>query len=141
MKQIMFFIICAGILVLPGYSQAGIVVIANNSVAESSVTKQDLKMIFLGKKKSWDSGKKIKPVTLKDGASHEAFVSTYVEKTAASFSSFWKHAILSGTGIPPKSFSSEGDLLKYVAGKEGAVGYISSDTPYSDSDVKVLSIK
>lgn len=137
----MSFLICACVFILPGYTQADLLVIANNSVSESSVSKQDLKMIFLGKKKSWEGGQKIKPVTLKDGESHDAFVNTYVEKTPASFSSFWKHAILSGTGIPPKSFTSEDDLVKYVAGKDGAVGYISSDTPYAESAVKILEIK
>lgn len=141
MKQIIFFLISVCILILPEYAAAEILIIANKSVTESSVSKLDVQMIFLGKKKSWDSGDKINPVMLKSGETHEKFVNTYVQKTVESFASFWKHAILSGTGVPPKSFSSEEDLVKYVAGKENAVGYISSGTPYQDSGVKMLEIK
>lgn len=139
MKQMIVFMISICLLVLPAYALADILVIANSSVSETSLSKQDVQLIFLGKKKSWGSGQKIKPAILKGGDTHEAFVSTYVEKTASSFSSYWKHAILSGTGIPPKSFSSEEDLVKYVAGQEGGVGYISNDTPHDG--VAVLTVQ
>ena len=142
MKRIMFYLISVSIMMSYAYAEAaGVLVIANQSVTESSVSKLDVQMIFLGKKRSWQSGERIKPAMLRNGETHDEFVNTYIQKTASSYSSFWKHAILSGTGIPPKSFSSEEDLVKYVAGQENAVGYISSDTPYADSGVKVLELK
>ena len=140
MKQIIFFLISVNILIFPAYATADVIVIANESVPESSISKLDLQLIFLGKKKSWDNGGIIKPAMLKSGTTHEEFIERYIQKTVLKFSSFWKNAILSGTGLPPKSFSIEKDLVKYVAGKKNAVGYISSDTPHADSGVKVLEL-
>ena len=99
----------------------------------------DVQLVFLGKKTKWENGDKIYVVTLKNGALHEAFLKAYVNKTPARFSSYWKIAIVTGTGIPPKTFASEQELMGYVADKKGAVGYISSST--EPEGVKMLSIE
>ncbi len=120
-------------------ANADILLIANNSVTEADISKGDIKRIFLGKKRMWTDQQKISPVTLINGPVHEGFVSAFINKTPITFSTFWKRVIVTGTGIPPKSFKSETDLVKYVSATKGAVGYISADT--SHKGVKVLSVK
>jgi len=118
---------------------AGPLLIVNTSVEETVLGQDEVQLIFLGKKKKWSNGNKIHVVTLKQGPVHEAFLKTVVKKTPAKFSSYWKIATVTGTGIPPKSFDSEEALVKYVAGKEGAVGYVSSNTPVEG--VQLIPIK
>lgn len=118
---------------------AEVLLIGNNSISETSVSKSEVKRIFLGKMKKWNDGSKIRPVTLKRGAIHEEFMKDFVNKTASAFSSFWKRAIVSGTGIPPKSFVSEEEVVNYVSSKPGTLGYISPDTPHEG--VKVISVQ
>ncbi len=132
------FVVIA-LLLLCRFVHADILLIANSSVKETSITKGDVKRAFLGKKKRWTDKQKIKAVTLKGGAIHKEFVKNYVNKTPSSFSSFWKRAIVTGTGIPPKSFDAELDIVKYIEDTKGGVGYISPDTPHDG--VKVLAIE
>jgi len=113
--------------------------IANPSVGDTSLKRSDVQLVFLGKKKKWENGDKIYVVTLKKGPLHEAFLKAHVNKTPARFLSYWKIAIVTGTGIPPKTFESEQELMGYVADKKGAVGYISSST--EPEGVKTLSIE
>lgn len=137
MKRNLFGFIA--ILVLASVSitfAADPVIIANKDVATASVDQKLVQNIYLGKTTKWDDGAKIVPVLLQSGATHEAFLATYIKQSASQFNGFWTKAVFTGTGTPPKSFSSEQELVDYVANTSGAVGYTS--TP-SDA-VKTLSI-
>lgn len=111
-------------------ANAGCLLIANRSVTEASISKKDVKLIFLGKKIKWNNGMKIHKARLLHGPTHEQFLKEYIQKSVYSYASFWKLAIVTGSAIPPKSFKSEKDLIKYIAEKEGSVGYISTKTPH-----------
>jgi ABC-type phosphate transport system substrate-binding protein len=128
----------AGYLLLILFSTsalADVLIVANKSVTETAISKTNIQQIFLGKNQKWQDGKKIRLAVLKEGPVHEAFLSAYLNRTPDRYASFWKVAIVSGTGYPPKSFDSEADLLKYVAEEAGAIGYISSDTPHNEVTV------
>jgi len=127
------------ILCFYGTASAGSVLIANNSVTETSLSKEDINLIFLGKKTKWGNGQKINVAVLKQGDAHDSFLNTYINKTPAKYSSFWKIAIVSGTGFPPKFFQNEADLVEYVTEKEGAIGYISPETNHENT--RVLEVK
>lgn len=118
---------------------AGIVVIVNPSVIETTVTPQDLKLIYLGKKIKWQGGQKIRPVRLLKGDAHAEFIEKYVGKTPASYIEYWRQAFITGSGIPPKVMLSEKQVILWVANNEGAIGYISDDVELFGR-VKVLNI-
>ena len=126
--RISFYYWMIVILCFCGEAKAGSVLIANASVKETRVSKEDITLIFLGKKTKWMDGQKIHVAVLKTGNTHEAFLDRYVNKTPAKYSTFWKIAIISGTGFPPKFFQKEADLVSYVAEIKGAIGYISAET-------------
>lgn len=114
-------------LPLSSHVSADVIVISNSSVSDSSISAADLEKIFLGKKRSLSSGTKVKAVVLKSGAAHEQFLSTYVNKSAGQYSAYWKRKIVEGTGIPPKSFASESDLIAYIKNNANTIGYLSSE--------------
>ncbi|BBO91595.1 substrate-binding domain-containing protein [Desulfosarcina ovata] len=116
---------------------ADVRVIANKGIAEDSVDANMVKDIFLGKKSSWSDGSPIEFVILESGSDHDLFLKTYVKKTAKQFSTYWKKQVFTGKGAMPKAFASEGELISYVSGNSGVVGYVSgaADT----ASVKVIS--
>jgi ABC-type phosphate transport system substrate-binding protein len=116
-----------------------LIVIANNNVTVSSVTRAELQNIFLGKTVKWPDGKKIKPVVLKEGGTHEKFLNDLLGKSTAQFDSYWKQVIFTGKGRPPKTADSEEEMVQFVSDTGNAVGYIDSGTAHAD--VKKIEVK
>lgn len=117
----------------------GIIVIANKESGTASLSVDEVQRIFLGKKTVWENGKKIIPVCLKGGRKHETFLRAFLDLTPSQFDTFWKQAVFTGTGRPPKSFESEEELIQFVKSTAGGVGYIDSDTGHSA--VRAISVK
>lgn len=137
---ILTFIFVFSQMVYIGHAEGEeILVIVNSGVAQGDISAKDLSNMFLGKKSSWDGGMKAVPVTLESGDAHEKFLKLYIKKSSSQFSTFWKQAVFTGQGIPPKSVSSEADVVKFVSENPGAVGYILPSTPHDG--VKILAVK
>jgi len=141
MKRFITWVLFMALLLVYDNAGAEIILIVHKSVEEKSLSKKEIKRIFLGKKKKWLNGLKIKAVALKRGTVHDEFLNEFVNKTNASFSTFWKRAIVTGIGIPPRSYMSESDIVKYVSITKGAIGYISSNTPYEGVKILLISNK
>ena len=116
-----------------------VVVVVNDDVPNTSLDAESLQRIYLGKKTRWIGGKKIVPVMLKSGNVHEAFVEEFLNKAVSQFNTYWKQAVFTGKGIPPKTFENESDLLEYVVETPGAIGYLSART--KRQGVKVITIE
>ncbi len=124
-------LIISGLIVImlcvSGMASAGeIIVIGNKSIVESSIKKQDLKNIFLGKKSTWSDNKKIVFYIQNSSSVSDQFFSEYVNKSSAQFSSYWKEKVFTGQGTPPKSFASDKEMIQIVSQTDGAIGYVSS---------------
>jgi ABC-type phosphate transport system substrate-binding protein len=139
MKKILFPLIAVLLLASTlSAADGNVAIIANKSVPVSSITSATLKLIYLGKKNTWSDGSAIVPVSLQSGGIHEAFLGQFIEKSSSQYSSFWKQAIFTGEGTPPRSFATSSELVSYVANTPGAVGYVAAGTPVED--VKILKI-
>jgi ABC-type phosphate transport system substrate-binding protein len=126
-------------LCLSGTALAEQIVIVNKGVSESVVDADTLKRIYLGKQTAWNNGEKIVPVTLNKGQVHQEFVKNILNKSTAQFTLYWKQMIFTGQGLPPKSFESEADVVNFVSGVPGAIGYIDRATPHGG--VRVVQTK
>lgn len=122
---------------LPGEASA-FSIIVNKTVPDKSLSKEDIKKVFLGKKIKWDDGSRINVAVMSDGDAHQELVKEYVQRSAAQFTVWWRRQVFTGRGSFPKTFSSEADMIKYVAETDGAVGYISSNV--ATDKVKTLAI-
>jgi ABC-type phosphate transport system substrate-binding protein len=139
LKSIILTLIAATLLI-PDIVLAGdIVVICNKSVAESTVGKQDLKNIYMGKKSSWNDNKKIVFVVQDNSSVNDQFLSTYINKSSAQYSSYWKEKVFTGQGTPPKSFANDKEMIQFVTQTDGAIGYVSSGEGLDN--VKKLTIE
>ena len=124
-------------------TKAGVSLVANAKVGVDSLSKGEVRKIFMGKQTVWPGvGKNpVVFVTLKDGASHKAFLKGYLGKTPKQYASYWKKLVFTGKGKAPRSFKTEKDLLVYVTKTVGAVGYIGSKTASAAKNIKIISVK
>ncbi|MBI5551456.1 MAG: substrate-binding domain-containing protein [Desulfobacterales bacterium] len=139
--RIKLFLLAIVLLALPpSLAAAGdVVVIANPSVATSSLSKQDVSNIYQGKKSTWDDGSKIVFVVLKGSAAHEQFLTEYVGKNDSQFDTFWKKQVFTGKGTPPQAFDSDEAMIDFVAKTAGAIGYVSATAKVAN--VKTITVQ
>ncbi|MBU0996049.1 MAG: hypothetical protein KJ737_26435 [Proteobacteria bacterium] len=105
------------------------VLIGSPDIFESTLTKKEIRNIYLGKKKKWLNGHAIK-LTVNDTPEVQiSFTSVYLQKTPAQFITFWKNMVFVGQGRFPKFFSNEKELIDYIQSTDGAIGFISTDPP------------
>ncbi len=116
-----------------------IVIIGNQNTADS-VTKGEIKEIFLGKKTRWADNTGLTFVIFKDEETYGAFLKAYVGKTVSQYSSYWKIQVFNGTGRMPQFFQDKAQVLKFVSETQGAVAFLSSGKIAADR-VKILSVK
>lgn len=138
------------VLALVMTAQAGnVMVIANKNVVVVSLTKAELQQIFLDKVMFWSNGKRVIPVIQKGGTAHADFLQKFLGLTPLQYDAYWKQAIFTGTGKPPKSVAGDSDVVLFVSATDGAVGYIDANTiqlpsvaiPFSNGDVKKIEVK
>jgi hypothetical protein len=118
---------------------ADLKVIANSSVAASSVSADELKGVFLATKTSLGDGSHVEPVLEKGGPTHEAFVKEYLGKTDAALQTYYRSLVFTGKGSMPKILGGDAEVVAYVAKTKGAIGYVGAGV--STSGVKTLEVK
>jgi hypothetical protein len=138
-KLLSICVLLAGYWMFAASARAQVVVIANPSVASSSVSKEELRKVFIEGASRLKDGSKVTPVLLKQGPAHSAFLLHYLETTDVRLMVVWRGLVLTGQGTVPKSFDSEAEMVQYVASKPGALGYISNSTAHDG--VKVLAVQ
>jgi hypothetical protein len=141
MKKLIFAVLLtSGLAAVAGTSlrAASVQLVANPSVHASAVSAEDVKNVFLGTKKSLPDGSNVEPVLAESGAAHDAFLKDVLGKSDQALRNYFKTLVFTGKGSMPKSFSSDAEILKYVAKTPGAIGYVSAGA--DAAGVKKLTI-
>ena len=131
--------VLVGVLPLVSFAADEEIVIIGHKSAVDSLSKEDIKQIYLGQKTRWKDETKISFVVLKDKKPYKKFLKKYVRKTLSQYRSYWKMKVFNGTGRMPTSFKHEADLIEYVANTEGAIGFVLS-TGIDESRVKIITV-
>lgn len=132
---IMLICIYGFVLVPPSVAE-DFVFIVNKSLAENALPKEDIKNIFLGKKKKWEDNSDIFIVLNKNETVHRELLKKYVRRSPAQFRNVWKKLVFTGEAKFPRSFSSDDVIIDYVSHKKGSIGYISRGR--ADGNVKII---
>ena len=103
---------------------AGYVVIAHPNLAGTSISGRDMREIFLGTV-TRIGGRPVEPVVARSGDAHKQFVADCLGKTESGLQNYFRTLVFTGKGSPPKSFATTGEIIRYVADTEGAIGYVS----------------
>lgn len=127
-------------LLFPNLTAAGdIVIIGNKSIAESRLSKQDLKNIYLGRKTIWGDKKRIIFVTLDNENVSKRFLNKYLNMISAQYADHWLEKVYTGQGTPPRAFASDEEMIRFIANTDGAIGYVTSSDDLNG--VKIFAIE
>ena len=118
---------------------ADFVVIANPAVSANSLSRAELKAIFLGEKVKWDNKKHIRIVILENGLAYVDFLQTIVGKTPSQYDQHWMKLVYTGRGSIPPSFIEEHQVIEYVTKQPHAIGFVSPGN-VTGAD-KIIAIK
>lgn len=138
MKMRIVFLLLMATALITGPALAGVTVIANPSVLTDSISKNDLKEIFLGKQVKWPDNSRIKFVLSGDYDIHITFLKQYVGRSPTQFEMYWRNQVFTGQGQTPVKLRSDRDIINFVASTPGAVGYVSSQP--ESSAIKKLTV-
>jgi ABC-type phosphate transport system substrate-binding protein len=101
--------------------------VAHPSVPVTSLSRAELSSVFLKKTTRWPDGTPIVPVEPDhDSLLRLAFCRAVHDKTVAMIDSYWQKQVFSGRSSPPMTRASDAEVLAYVRGARGAIGYVSS---------------
>lgn len=114
-----FVLICASML------RGDIFIIANASNRVETISKSEIKEIFLGEKIHWKNGSKIKIADNLNKTAAEEFYRTYIGKTVSRIKKIWIKKMLRGKMSPPESFKDADELLTFVSSKKHCIGFVS----------------
>ena len=138
-KTLGTWMVATFLFVLAGTALAELAVIAHPSNPEAALTKKQVKLIFLGKKKSFPGGGEAKPVDQnEDSPAYAEFYQKVVGKTGSKLKSYWSKMVFTGKASPPQIVGDGNDVKNWVAKHEEALGYI--DATEVDDSVKVLLV-
>jgi len=115
------------------------IMIVNKANNTGEISSADLQNIYSGKKSSWPDGKGINATFNKQAGVSDDFLKDGIKKTLPQYQTFWKKAVFTGTGTPPKELDSDAAVKSYVAANQNAIGFISAGA--LDGSVKKLNIK
>lgn len=133
-------IICLCLLMLTTITaQAELLVIANKSVTQSTLSGQDMKDIFLGNKQYWNDKSKISVAALSEGDTAKAFFSKYLGMSPKQYDGLWDEKLYTGGKLSPRLFKNAKQLVDFITQTSGAIGFVDSSS--APKDVIVVEIK
>lgn len=137
-----FLSICTLVIILAIFSillhAENFKIIVHESNPISSMTREEVSRIFLKKTASLN-GTEALPVDLVGSNPVRQTFSRYIHsRPVSAIKAYWQQQIFSGRGVPPPEKNSDREVLAYVWGNPGAIGYISART--KANGVKVLSL-
>ena len=140
MKTLSIFI-C--LLLLSALSFEGVAseyqVIAHAQFPSDSISKSELRKLFLLKKKYYLSTQVLVTNLSKDNAARISFSLDVLRKNAVNMERYYFKRALSGKSVALEPLDSESDLIKKVQSNSGAIGYVGAES--DTSGVKVLKVK
>ena len=120
---------------------AGFVLVANATNPATSITKLDVLRLFTKKARTWPGGSlPAEPVDQRDASpARKEFLSAVMGKDAAAMNAYWQSQLFVGRTTPPPVKASDADIIAFVAGARGGIGYVAPGTALPET-VKALRI-
>ncbi len=115
-------------------------VIVNASNPTRSLTRDQVRKIFLKKMLRWDSGTPVAPVDqVASSPVRAVFTRVVHEKPVSAMVSYWQQQIFTGRGVPPPEKANDAAVIAFVKAQPGAIGYITGGK--SAGGIKPLSVR
>lgn len=116
--------------------QADVVVVAGSKSPVSTLTKEQVAQIYLGKVKSYPSGGAAITSLISSGPVRDEFLNNVLEKSESQARAVWSRLIFTGSGSGPKELKDASETKQLVANNPNIIGVI--DKASVDASVKVV---
>ncbi|WP_158972517.1 hypothetical protein [Paraglaciecola sp. L3A3] len=125
MKYLLYFIALLGFSSWHASGANGIVVVANTQDTSITLSRQEVRNLFMGSSLSYG----LKAVALPpDNQTRVMFNTKVVGLTESRIQSYWAQMRFTGRKTPPKQVANEKSVLTYLKNNQGAVGYLPANT-------------
>ncbi len=121
-----------------------LVVVVNRDNDVSNIDLEDLRDLYLGKRRFWANRSRVRAVDLiekktsEEKTAYTRFAQSFLGKNPAALKNYWIKMIFSGAGQPPKQLVSAAEVIEYIANDEGGIGYLYADQV--TDEVRVVAI-
>jgi ABC-type phosphate transport system substrate-binding protein len=146
MRRIQAFVLLAalclcamGALAQPPPTQPFVVIVhPDNPLAATN--RKLLSDAFLKKVTRWGNGELIRPVDqAPETGVRRKFSEDVLNRSVAAVRSYWQQIIFSGRDVPPPELPGDAEVVRYVVGHSGAVGYVSGSA--NTEGTKILPVR
>jgi len=114
-------------LVVSTYSFAEIVVVVHPDNT-NTMSKNDVKRIFLGKTKYYPDGSQAMPIIQSAGNTSNDFNVNVLKKSDSQLKAYWSKLIFTGKGTKPDSALDDAAVIELVSKNPNIIGYIDSSS-------------
>lgn len=115
-------------------------IIVNVSNPTAEMSSAEVAQLFLKRITTWSNGAAVTPVDLPEGTPVRAQFSDAVHgRPPAAIEAYWQRQVFSGRAVPPVQRATPNQVVAFVAGNLGGVGYVPAGTALPAS-VKVLQV-
>ena len=137
--RLLIFALLAGLIV---NAQSTLTVIGNPNGAPTELKQSELKSIFMGEKKTWPNGSKVKIALMKTTTeAGKLTCEKLYHMSGDEVQKFWLGFVFSGKGDAPGFFNTVNELQAFVAANPGAIGIIDQSTPVAGVQVVLVDGK
>jgi ABC-type phosphate transport system substrate-binding protein len=127
---------CALSLIVVG-AHADVVAVVSSESQISTLTKNQIMDIFLGKRTRFPDGSSAIPIDLAEGSPvRDEFYTRLADMSPAQVKAFWARIIFTGRGQPPRTVSTGQEEKKLLIADPNTIGYI--DRSLLDSSLRVV---
>jgi ABC-type phosphate transport system substrate-binding protein len=137
LKHIRTTFIGLALSVVTSAASADVVAVVSAKNAVTSLSRNQVADIFLGKTARFPDGSPAVPIDQAEASvAREAFYTQFTGKSAVQMKAHWSKIIFTGRGKPPKTVANGIEARTLIAANPQAIGYI--ERASVDGSVKVL---
>jgi len=119
---------------------AAVVAVVSSKSQVSTLGKNQVADLFLGKLHSFPNGEPAIPVDQDEASAvRDEFYSRFTGKSAAQVKAHWSKIIFTGRGHPPKTVSNSAEVKRLLAENPNMIGYVEAELV--DGSVRVLGLQ
>jgi len=134
-------VLISSFLLINSVSSQDLVVIVNSGNATATLSKQDCKNIFLGKKTTWSNGSPIAFVEPKANSDlKKGFNTDFLGMTTPDVQKYWVRETIRGNLPLPQTVASPEEIIAYVSANKNAIGYLAKADVPTSGKVKAITV-
>lgn len=125
-------LLAAALVARPARAQdaATFQVIVNAANPVTSLTRDETSRLFLRKVVTWKRGEAVQPVDQAEGSAvRKSFSKSIHRKDIPGVKKYWQELTFTGQGVPPVERAGDADVIAFVGGSRGAIGYVAPTAP------------